>query len=98
MDVVRDAKIINLLKEEEMSKSSILKMLAIFAIASMILTACGGGGATEPAAAEPVDSGPKVTSTGFECPEPNPRVEVTSTELNIFVWTEYFPQDMLDCF
>ena len=25
-------------------------------------------------------------------------MEVTSTELNIFVWTEYFPQDMLDCF
>jgi hypothetical protein len=39
----------NLLKEEEMSKSSTLKMLAIFAIASMILTACGGG-AAEPAA------------------------------------------------
>ena len=35
---------------------------------------------------------------GFECPEPNPRMDVTSTELNIFVWTEYFPQDMLDCF
>ena len=27
----------------------------------------------------------KTTSTGFVCPEPNPRVEVTSQELNIFV-------------
>lgn len=76
-----------------MSKSSTIKMLAIFAVASMILTACGGAAATEPA-----ESGAKVTSSGFECPEPNPRMEVTSTELNIFVWTEYFPQDMLDCF
>ncbi len=85
-----------------MSKSSTLKMLAIFAIASMILTACGGGAgepaATEPAATEAGAGEAKVTSSGFECPEPNPRMEVTSTELNLFVWTEYFPQDMLDCF
>ena len=79
-----------------MSKSKISKLLAIFAIASLVLTACGGGGG-EPAA-EPDAGGPKVTSSGFECPEPNPRVDVTSTELNLFVWTEYFPQDMLDCF
>ncbi len=25
-------------------------------------------------------------------------MEVTSTELNLFVWTEYIPQDMLECF
>ena len=78
-----------------MRKPSVLKWLAIFAIASMVLTACGGGGAE---ATQAADSGPKVTSTGFQCPEPNPRIEVTSTELNMFVWTEYFPQDMLDCF
>jgi spermidine/putrescine-binding protein len=77
-----------------MSKSNVSKLLALFAIASMVLTACGGGTtATESPAA-----GAKVTSTGFVCPEPTPRVEVTSTELNVFVWTEYFPQDMLDCF
>lgn len=79
-----------------MSKSKISRLLAIFAIASLVLTACGGGGG-EPAA-EPDAGGPKVTSSGFECPEPSPRVDVTSTELNLFVWTEYFPQDMLDCF
>jgi spermidine/putrescine-binding protein len=81
-----------------MSKSNVLKLLAVFAIASMVLTACGGGGAE---ATQPADSGgggAKVTSSGFQCPEPNPRVEVTSKELNMFVWTEYFPQDMLDCF
>jgi len=79
-----------------MSKSRVSRLLALFAVASMVLAACGGGGG-EPTA-EPVASGPKVTSSGFECPEPNPRIDVTSTELNIFVWTEYFPQDMLDCF
>ena len=78
-----------------MSKSNVLKLLAVFVIASMVLTACGGGG---PAATEPAAGGSKVTSSGFECPEPSPRMEVTSTELNVFVWTEYFPQDMLDCF
>jgi hypothetical protein len=31
-------------------------------------------------------------------PEPSPRLEVTSTELNLFVWTEYIPQDTIDCF
>ena len=75
------------------SKTNILRLLGLFALASLVLTACGGTSATEPAA-----GGPKVTSSGFECPEPNTRMEVTSTELNLFVWTEYFPQDMLDCF
>jgi spermidine/putrescine-binding protein len=78
-----------------------MKVLALMVLASMILAACGGGGeapaATEPAAGG-AEGGAKVTSSGFECPEPNPRVDVTSTELNMFVWTEYFPQDMLDCF
>lgn len=79
-----------------MSKKNIVKFLGVLVVASMVLTACGGG--AEPAATEPAASGPKVTSNGFTCPEPSPRVEVTSKELNIFVWTEYFPQDMLDCF
>ena len=80
-----------------MSKSNAIRLLALFVIASIILTACGAGGG-ETAATEPAASGAKITSSGFECPEPNPRMEVTSTELNLFVWTEYFPQDMLDCF
>jgi spermidine/putrescine-binding protein len=40
----------------------------------------------------------KTAPSGFVCPEPNPRVEVTSKELNLFVWTDYIPQDILDCF
>jgi spermidine/putrescine-binding protein len=38
------------------------------------------------------------TASGFVCPEPQPRLPVTSQELNLFVWAEYVPQDMLDCF
>ena len=72
--------------------SKVFKLLAILVIASLALTACGGGGTQAPAA------GDNVTKTGFACPEANPRMEVTSTELNLFVWTEYFPPDMLECF
>ena len=79
-----------------MNKKNLYGLLGVLVIASMILTACGGGSAAP--ASDSESEGPKVTSTGFECPEPSPRMEVTSTELNIFVWTEYFPQDMLDCF
>jgi spermidine/putrescine-binding protein len=82
-----------LLKEEEMKVNVLYKLLAVLVVASMALTACGGGQADAPAGGDG-----NVTSTGFVCPEPNPRMDVTSTELNIFVWTEYFPQDMLDCF
>ncbi|HUI88119.1 MAG TPA: spermidine/putrescine ABC transporter substrate-binding protein [Anaerolineales bacterium] len=40
----------------------------------------------------------KTASDGFTCPEPNPRMQVTSKELNLFVWTTYVPQDFYDCF
>lgn len=57
--------------------------------ATFILAACGGSAA-------PADS--SVGDGGSACPEPNPRMEVTSTQLNLFVWTEYIPQDTIDCF
>ncbi len=74
-----------------MSKSTIWKMLTVLAVFSLLLAACGGKAAS-------TSNAPKVTSTGFTCPEPSPRMEVTSKELNLFVWTEYFPPDMLECF
>ncbi|MBI5962400.1 MAG: spermidine/putrescine ABC transporter substrate-binding protein [Chloroflexi bacterium] len=77
-----------------MNKSNMFKLLALLVIAGMAMSACGGGGA----AATQAPAGPKVTSTGFECPEPEFPVEVTSTELNLFVWTEYIPPDMQECF
>lgn len=79
-----------------MSSKSNMKWLGLVMAVSLILTACGGG--NQPAATEDAGGDAKVTSSGFACPEPSPRVDVTSTELNVFVWTEYFPQDMLDCF
>ncbi len=48
--------------------------------------------------AKPENSAAHVTSTGFVCPEPSPRVQFESTEINIFTWTEYVPADILDCF
>jgi spermidine/putrescine-binding protein len=38
------------------------------------------------------------TGRSERLPRANPRLEVTSTELNLFVWTEYIPQDTIDCF
>jgi spermidine/putrescine-binding protein len=73
-----------------MSKSMLFKLLALMAVLSLTLAACGGK--TEAPAEE------LVASTGFVCPQPEPRVEVTSKELNLFVWTEYFPPEMLECF
>jgi spermidine/putrescine-binding protein len=40
----------------------------------------------------------KTASSGFACPEPQPKMEVTSKTVNLFVWTEYIPQDIIDCF
>src|SRR5581483_4258012 len=78
-----------------MKKSVVWKLLALMALASMLVTACSGG--AKPAATE-APASKKVTSTGYECPEPNPRVQVTSKELNLFVWTEYIPPDVQECF
>jgi len=49
-------------------------------------------------AVKPKESAPKVTSSGFVCPEPNPRVEFQSKVINIFTWTEYVPADIINCF
>jgi spermidine/putrescine-binding protein len=78
-----------------MSKNNPFKLLALLVIASIALTACSSGGAKETATAT---SAIKVTSAGFECPAPEFPMAVTSRELDIFVWTEYIPPDMQECF
>ncbi|MFN8489732.1 MAG: spermidine/putrescine ABC transporter substrate-binding protein [Caldilineaceae bacterium] len=40
----------------------------------------------------------ETTDTGFACPAASPKMEITAKEVNLFVWTEYIPQDMIDCF
>jgi spermidine/putrescine-binding protein len=66
------------------------KTVALLVITVLMLAACGGG--SDQSA---TDDG---ESAEFTCPEPSPKMEVTSTELNLFVWTEYIPQDVTDCF
>ena len=75
-----------------MKKNILYKLLALLVVASMALAACGGGGDA------PAEDGGTVTSNGYQCPAKEFDVEVNSTELNIFVWTEYIPTDMIECF
>lgn len=39
-----------------------------------------------------------VTSNGFVCPHPNPRISIQSRTINIYTWTEYIPSDIIECF
>lgn len=81
------------------------KYLIMVVISNLLVAACSGGespasgGTTAAGDSEtPATAAAQTTSSGFVCPEPSPRMEVTSTEVNLFVWTEYIPQDMIDCF
>ncbi|RJP47901.1 MAG: spermidine/putrescine ABC transporter substrate-binding protein [Anaerolineaceae bacterium] len=72
-----------------MSKSTLYKLMALVVAISLVLAACGGGGG---------ETTQKVTSSGFVCPEPDSKMEVSSKELNLFVWTEYIPTEWKECF
>ena len=74
-------------------KHNLWKLLAVFVLASMLLAACGGG-----ASSSDSGGGEKVTASGFVCPQPQNQMEVTSKELNLFVWTEYIPTEWKECF
>ena len=76
-----------------MTKSHLFRPVALFVLASLLLTACA------PKATATLPPIKKINPvTGFECPEPEPRMDVTSKEFNLFVWTEYVPLDMIACF
>ena len=85
-----------------MNKPKLWNLLTVLMIVSVLLASCAGGGsqATQaPAEVQPTAGAEKkVASSGFECPEPQSPAEVTSKEINLFVWTEYIPQDMIECF
>lgn len=73
--------------------------IAALLIVSLLVAACGGsnsGSAATPQGDSTATS--SSTAKAFTCPEPAPRMEVTSTEVNLFVWTEYIPQEIIDCF
>jgi len=76
-------------------RSQLWKGMAALAVIGLALAACGGGAA---APAEDTDDTAQTTSSGFQCPAANPKMEVTSTEVNLFVWTEYVPPDIIECF
>lgn len=71
-------------------KTGVWKVLAVLLIASLALAACSGA---DTSAGDEI-----VTASGFVCPLPEHEMQVTSKELNIFVWTEYIPNDMIECF
>lgn len=74
------------------TKTSRLILFVVVSIA--LLSACVGTPAQAPFAGNEVFE----TSSGFSCPQPNPRVETTSNKLNLFTWTEYIPADIIECF
>jgi len=63
----------------------------LLAVGLLLLAGCGGEAATN-------EADTPVATSGFTCPDPNPRSEVTSKQLNLFVWTEYIPSELIDCF
>ncbi|MBI5823236.1 MAG: spermidine/putrescine ABC transporter substrate-binding protein [Chloroflexi bacterium] len=67
----------------------IYRLVPLILVAFIAFGCAAGGNQT---------SAEQITSSGFVCPEPNPRVEFESKEINIFTWTEYVPADILDCF
>ncbi len=64
--------------------------LSLLAIFSLLLSACASSAAQQ--------GEPSQGEGEFVCPEPEPRLEVTSKELNLFVWTEYIPTEWKVCF
>jgi spermidine/putrescine-binding protein len=76
-----------------------LQLLTALTVLSVLVAACGAttGNPTTPTAGD-ISSDSTEAAAGFTCPEPAPRMEVTSTEVNLFVWTEYIPQEAIDCF
>jgi len=73
-----------------MKNTRILLNLSLILVPILILTACGS--ASTPA--------PQTESSASDsaCPQPSPKVEVTSKELNMFTWSEYIPDDIINCF
>src|SRR5512146_1877719 len=83
-----------------MQRKTLWSVLSVMSVLSTLLASCAvahwvGLGEASPRGSVP--SG-KITSSGFNCPEPNPRVQVSSTELNLYVWSTYVPTDFLECF
>lgn len=66
----------------------------LLAVGLLLPAGCSSGGAVNTANTAAATA----ATSDIACPDPNPRTEVTSTQLNLFVWTEYIPAEMIDCF
>lgn len=63
---------------------------------ALVFSACSSSAPASDNAAE-ASSG-AVAEGAFVCPPRLEGIDVTSTKLNLFVWTEYIPQDAVRCF
>jgi spermidine/putrescine-binding protein len=86
-------------------RKRLLDLFAVLIVLSLVLAACGGAATTaapgtgdEAKTEEPAAEPEVVASSGYVCPKAEPKMEVTSKDLNLFVWTEYIPPDMQECF
>lgn len=75
-----------------MKNARLFSTLSLILIPILILTACGSPSAQPPIAQTEIP----VAESG--CAQPSPKMEVTSKELNMFTWSEYIPDEVINCF
>jgi spermidine/putrescine-binding protein len=75
-----------------MKNARLFSTLSLILIPILILTACGSPSAQPPIAQTEIP----VVESG--CAQPSPKMEVTSKELNMFTWSEYIPDEIINCF
>jgi len=73
-----------------MKNTRILLNLSLILVPILILTACGSASTPAPQTESSVSDS--------ACSQPSPKVELTSKELNMFTWSEYIPDDIINCF
>ena len=76
--------------------SRLITLVLLGVLMALVMAACGGSSSGGDSSGD--SSGDVTTSAAEACPPKVEGLDVTSTELNLFVWTEYIPQEMLDCF
>ena len=69
-----------------MKNTRLALTVSLILIPILILAACGSP-SNQPAA-----------QTESSCPQPSPKLEVTSKELNMYTWSNYIPEDIKSCF
>ncbi len=75
------------------------KLLPILAL--MLITGCTALPVAAPAASTTVaaeEAAEEAAAQEFTCPEPSPRLDVTSTTLNVYTFIEYVPDAFFHCF